>query len=232
MKARHPSSLKAGRGNNKLVKSKNWFLVLCLVLVVALAFWFSDHKSQVTPAPVATTTPSVVQPTTTVATPVVVKPTPKAPQESSTSTTKAVVVSPKPTALPSEDFTTSNVIILTNNDRIGNGLPPLQEVTSLDAAAQAKANDESARGYFSHTNPEGQAVWPLFQQNGYIFKYAGENLAVGWSDVSGQDDAFMASPTHRANVLGIHYTDVGVGIATGTWNGAPTHFVVVLFGSR
>jgi len=41
----------------------------------------------------------------------------------------------------------------------------------------------------------------------------------------------MNSPTHRANILNSHFTEIGVGIAEGIYEGQPTVFVVQLFGA-
>ena len=40
----------------------------------------------------------------------------------------------------------------------------------------------------------------------------------------------MNSPTHRDNLVNAHYTDIGIGMATGTYEGHPATFVVQLFG--
>jgi hypothetical protein len=39
----------------------------------------------------------------------------------------------------------------------------------------------------------------------------------------------MDSPTHRANILGANYTEIGVGLATGTYQGGEAVFVVQFF---
>ncbi len=45
--------------------------------------------------------------------------------------------------------------------------------------------------------------------------YVGENLATGFSDATSTHQAFMASPTHRANILNPRYSHVGIGEACG-----------------
>ena len=123
------------------------------------------------------------------------------------------------------------LIALTNGDRSSYRLHPLSESKLLDAAAQAKANDMAAKGYFSHVGPDGTEPWSWIAAAGYKYDYAGENLAVHFADSSDVENAWMASPTHRANILKPQYTNVGIGIAQGTYQGQPATYVVQYFGS-
>ncbi len=52
----------------------------------------------------------------------------------------------------------------------------------LERAAQAKADDMAAKSYFSHNSPDGVTPWFWLNQAGYVFTYAGENLAANFSD--------------------------------------------------
>lgn len=125
----------------------------------------------------------------------------------------------------------SSVIIdLTNGDRTSNGVGALAINSALDRAAQLKANDMATKGYFAHTSPEGVSPWHWFQEAGYQFSYAGENLAVRFSDSIDVERAWMNSPTHRANLLNGEFTEIGVAVAQGTFEGQPAVFVVQEFG--
>jgi len=119
----------------------------------------------------------------------------------------------------------------TNQSRVANGLPDLQVSPLLQAAAQAKANDEASKGYFAHTSPQGLTPWYWFQQAGYNFDYAGENLAVNFSDSQDVTNAWMNSAEHRANILSTDFTQIGMATAEGIYNGQPTTFVVEEFGT-
>lgn len=91
--------------------------------------------------------------------------------------------------------------------------------------AHGRAEDMVERNYFSHAIPPcGAAVWsPL--QNALPMQATGENIA--WSQGAGVNSPgvvnsqFMASPGHRANILG-DYNAVGVGAwpSSGPWTGA------------
>ncbi len=127
----------------------------------------------------------------------------------------------------------SNALIdETNESRTSNGLPALHENALLDAAAQDKANDMVTNNYFAHTSPSGTTPWYWFQLVGYNFDYAGENLAVNFSDSQDVTNAWMNSPEHRANILDADYTDIGMATAQGTFQGHPATYVVELFGSE
>ena len=123
------------------------------------------------------------------------------------------------------------VVDLTNVERTENQLGTLVRNPVLDAAATLKAQDMAKHSYFAHNSPAGVTPWHWFEQAGYSYVYAGENLAVYFTDSSAVVDAWMKSPTHRANIVGSHYTEIGVGTAKGTYNGYDTVFVVQLFGA-
>ena len=125
----------------------------------------------------------------------------------------------------------SDVISYTEEARVDEGGAALRENELLNAAAQAKADDMAKRGYFSHTGPDGEAPWTWVAKAGYDYTFAGENLAVRFNDSKDVVDAWMASPTHRANIIKPQYKEIGVGIAEGTYKGGPATFVVQFFAS-
>lgn len=126
----------------------------------------------------------------------------------------------------------SSVLVdLTNGDRHSNDLSGLTVSPVLEAAAEAKAADMVAKGYFAHTSPEGKDPWYWFEQVGYEYAYAGENLAVDFTDSGDVERAWMNSPLHRDNVLNKNYTEIGIATASGFYQGRPTTFVVQMFGT-
>lgn len=125
----------------------------------------------------------------------------------------------------------SVLINLANYDRKDTELLPLNVNPLLSLAAENKAKDMARRGYFSHNTPEGILPWHWIKEAGYDYLYAGENLAVNFDDSKDVEQAWMNSPTHKANILNYNFTDIGIGMATGTWNGKEAIFVVQMFGS-
>lgn len=126
---------------------------------------------------------------------------------------------------------TSAIFDLTNTDRRINSIGELTLSPALSAVAQAKADDMAQKGYFAHVSPEGVSPWYWYKQEGYAFTYAGENLAIDFSDSADVERAWMNSPTHRANILNGKFTEIGVAVAHGTYQGHDTTFVVQEFGT-
>lgn len=122
------------------------------------------------------------------------------------------------------------VVSLTNKERLANNLTELSVNQTLQNAAQLKANDMVNKGYFAHTSPEGTTPWYWFNKAGYSFIYAGENLAINYTESETVQKAWLNSPTHRANIMNRNFTEMGVATATGIYNGVKTTFVVEMFG--
>lgn len=127
---------------------------------------------------------------------------------------------------------TEKVALKVNEVRQDDGLPTLLVNQNLKNAAQAKAENMAALGYFSHNGPEGQTPWQFMEEAGYDFSYAGENLAVDFFDVNTVTEAWMQSEGHRENILNVDFTETGIGVASGMYNGREVLFFVQMFGKR
>lgn len=125
---------------------------------------------------------------------------------------------------------TSVLVDLTNTNRLSQNVSPLTFNDTLAYAAQLKANDMAEKSYFAHTSPEGKSPWYWFTEGGYKFMYAGENLAVNFIDSEDVVSAWMDSTGHRANILNGNFTEIGIALASGTYNGRESIYVVQLFG--
>ena len=125
----------------------------------------------------------------------------------------------------------ATVVDLTNKERSGLAVSSLTRNDKLDEAAQLKAEHMAKNSYFAHYSPDGVTPWYWFDQVSYKYVHAGENLAIHFSDSKAVIDAWMNSPTHRANIVDQKFTEIGVGTAKGTYEGYDTVFVVQLFGT-
>lgn len=125
-----------------------------------------------------------------------------------------------------------NVISITNKYRSEiDGLPPLVENPKLNFSAEKKLQDMFIKGYFEHISPTGVGVSDLGKEVGYEYILIGENLAMGnFKDDTSLVDAWMASPGHRANILNNRYTEIGVSVAKGDYNGETIWMAVQHFG--
>jgi len=124
---------------------------------------------------------------------------------------------------------TAVLVDLTNTNRLTEKLNPLEFSPVLASAAQLKANDMAEKSYFAHTSPDGKNPWYWFTQSGYSFLYAGENLAVNFVDSEDVVRAWMNSEGHRANILNDKFSEIGIAMASGVYNGRESIYVVQLF---
>jgi|GEM_PF-5030830 uncharacterized protein YkwD len=118
--------------------------------------------------------------------------------------------------------TASEIIRLTNEQRLADGLLPLSVSPQLQLSAQKKAEDIVERNYWSHNTPEGEPFWVFVQD--YDWRYLGENLAANFNTAEKAMTAWLNSPSHRANILNPLYQDIGVGISE--------NIIVVLYGQQ
>lgn len=123
------------------------------------------------------------------------------------------------------------VIELTNSERQANGLPELVYNKELSEAATAKATDMFAHNYWAHISPTGVEPWFFITNANYKYQHAGENLARDFSNPSSVVAAWMASPTHKQNILDKRYQDIGIAVMDGYINGVETTLVVQMFGT-
>ena len=124
------------------------------------------------------------------------------------------------------------VIKLTNEQRVANGLDIVKLDPELTAAAVQKAADMFARNYWAHVSPVGTQPWYFITEAGYSYRYAGENLARDFSDPQSVVQAWMSSPSHRENILNTKYQDIGLAVVDGKLEGRETTLVVQMFGTK
>ncbi len=128
------------------------------------------------------------------------------------------------------DITKTDLLNLLNQSRENRGLNSLTDNNKLDQAALLKAQDMVKNNYFAHQSPQGITPWFWFRQVGYNYKYAGENLAIGFVDSSEVFNAWFNSPSHKDNLFNPNYKEVGTAILPGFGSNNAT-VVVQVFGS-
>jgi uncharacterized protein YkwD len=123
---------------------------------------------------------------------------------------------------------------LTNEARATAGLPALPVDATLTLEARARSRDMIVRDYFSHRiPPDGHRQADDLAAKGACFAATGENI--GWNEepASGATQAvqaaFMASPPHRALILGASWQWIGIGAFQGATD---RKMWTVLFGIR
>ncbi len=129
------------------------------------------------------------------------------------------------------DIHMEQLLASTNAKRQSLGLSPLTLNGKLSAAAAAKARDMFEKNYWAHNSPTGTTPWDFITGAGYRYTVAGENLAKNFSTSGGVVEAWMASPTHRDNIVKSSYREIGFAVVNGVLNGEETTLVVQMFGS-
>jgi hypothetical protein len=125
-------------------------------------------------------------------------------------------------------FGNSDIITLTNAQRVQLGGTELIANTKLNSAAQAKADDMVKQHFFAHVAPDGTMAWDYIKKVGYSYDVAGENLAITNESAETVVTSWMNSPSHRDNILNKEYKDIGIGIAQyGDYQGHKSTTVIV-----
>ena len=129
------------------------------------------------------------------------------------------------------DIRVEQLLASTNAKRAEAGLDALTLNGTLSQAAAAKAADMLANNYWAHNSPLGKTPWDFIISAGYRYTLAGENLAKNFQTSSGVVDAWMNSPTHKANIFKAGYREVGFAVVNGVLAGEETTLVVQMFGA-
>jgi hypothetical protein len=129
------------------------------------------------------------------------------------------------------DIYIDQLLAATNSQRTSEGLAPLTINPQLSQAAAAKAQNMISENYWAHNSPGGRTPWYFINASGYSYTIAGENLAKNFMNSQSVVDAWMASPSHRDNIMKTGYRDVGFAVVNGVINGEETTLVVQMFGA-
>jgi uncharacterized protein YkwD len=84
--------------------------------------------------------------------------------------------------------------------------------------AHAHSQDMQDRGFFSHTNPDGESPWDRLEKGGVTWSGpAGENIAQTSDGAEAVLQMWLNSPGHRANIENCDFSHHGVGLAGSYW---------------
>jgi uncharacterized protein YkwD len=204
-----PAALRKKKARRRLV------IIAVVVVIAAGALWYFQ-KSLSLPLQKLESfgNPSAPAPTSSQSTQIFSAPT--------TSIQQATKVAPKKT----NALTVAGVIAETNGQRAANGdLPPLAENATLDDIATLRLDDMFTQQYFAHVGLQGESAISVASSVGYA------HLALGnYAGDAGVVTAWMNSPGHRANILDMHYTQIGVAVREGMFEGSETWLAVQIFG--
>lgn len=145
------------------------------------------------------------------------------------------VILPSPLKIGGKDtgavLTKEGIISETNSHREKYGLAALKENEKLNSAALKKAEDMFSRQYFDHISPTGEGPDKIVESAGYEYIIAGENLLLGnFKDDKEAVQAWMDSPPHKENILNNRYSEIGVAVIKGVFEGENVWIGVQEFG--
>lgn len=130
--------------------------------------------------------------------------------------TPAPQPTPTPQPAPTQGLSVDEqkMVDLVNKERVAQGLKPLQVDMKLVKVARMKSQDMIDKNYFDHTSPTYGSPFDMMHNNGITYNYAGENLA-GAPTTDSAHTNLMNSPGHKANILNVNFTKIGIGIIDG-----------------
>ena len=141
---------------------------------------------------------------------------PQVPQPAALATVASVPASGVSQALVVESSKEKSAALLDlmNGARRREGIPSLEADAALSEVALARARSLVANGYFDHYAPDGESAFSELAARGILYRLAGENLARNnypeGRTVAAAYEGLMGSPGHRANILEVRFSSVGV----------------------
>jgi uncharacterized protein YkwD len=112
-----------------------------------------------------------------------------------------------------------------NAARAAYGLRPLVLSSAISAVSNAHAWDMLRNNYFSHTSLDGRTKQDRLRNAGISFSWSGENICysnnsarspsavLNWCHSQFMSEPYPGYSNHIGNILGTHYTRIGIGIA-------------------
>lgn len=110
-----------------------------------------------------------------------------------------------------EDTSINTVLNIINEARKKAGVNPLQLGATLPKIAILKAEDMVNNSYFAHNSPTYGSPFNMMENYGIQYNAAGENIA-GNPNISAAVKSWLASDTHKQNLLSPSYKYIGIGI--------------------
>lgn len=144
---------------------------------------------------------------------------------------RSTVPSATPASAPMDGQAITAILQAVNAQRAKVGSPALVTDPVLQSLAQMHASDMVKHDYFSHTNSAGITFQQRIESSAYTGTTTAENLGLTSGPAVEIVDGWMGSEGHRTNLLNSAYGEVGIGVATGTWQGFSAVFAVAVFGN-
>ncbi|CAG8559006.1 1060_t:CDS:2 [Cetraspora pellucida] len=118
--------------------------------------------------------------------------------------------------VPVQSININKMLDLCNAERKKVGAPALTHNDALCKVATDHSNYMAKNNILTHDDPAG-SLGQRFEQHGYSYTCAGENVAEGYSDEVSVMQGWMNSPGHRDNILNPSFLDAGFGQSGKYW---------------
>jgi len=102
-------------------------------------------------------------------------------------------------------------------------MPPVAKLAWNDQLAKAAYDhsvDMKTNNYFSHTSLDGTTFDQRIKAAGYIWKSAGENIALGYATEQDVMTGWLNSEGHCKNIMNAGFKDIGAGQDGSYWTQA------------
>ncbi|CEG42151.1 CAP domain [Plasmopara halstedii] len=97
----------------------------------------------------------------------------------------------------------SEMLARINKERAAAGLSPLCFNQKLQYASQSHSDDMAQNAFMAHVGSDGSSVAQRITDVGFAWNKVAENVAAGQESVQSVIDAWMLSPKHRENIMGL-----------------------------
>lgn len=144
--------------------------------------------------------------------------------ESDINSSDSSVTQTKTDTLSASEKFAAEVLRLVNEERAARELEPLTSNETLAEVALVRAEESATK--FAHVRPDGRSVSTAFSDAGLSYVKAGENLAHGYTKPETLVKDWMASKTHKANILNEEFTAAELGYYK---NSAGSIYVALMF---
>src|SRR3989338_8200867 len=131
--------------------------------------------------------------------------------------------------------TQDDFLALINNERASLGRPPLSLQNQLTNAATLHSQDMIDQDYFSHTSQDGRTFIQRIENAGYTnYMTLAENIGYhsGNPNASTVFAMWKNSSGHYSNMISNLFTEMGLGVAAGDYNGFQATMYTLNLGKR
>src|SRR3989338_3214037 len=131
--------------------------------------------------------------------------------------------------------TQDDFLALINNERASLGRPPLSLQNQLTNAATLNSQDMIDQDYFSHTSQDGRTFVQRIENAGYTnYMTLAENIGYhsGNPNASTVFAMWKNSSGHYSNMISNLFTEMGLGVAAGDYNGFQATMYTLNLGKR